>query len=578
MKTTILIVEDSATVRAALIKEIEQSTPFTCQYAETLNEAKVLLESNASDFFAAILDLNLPDAHNGEIIDTVLAYKIPSVVFTGKVDANSVELYNSKPIVEYVTKSSASDIRNVAQIINNLRQNQNETILIVDDSRTSQMLFTSLIELHGFKTMIADNGIKALEILQEHPYINIILADYHMPLMDGFELTAKIRQQYNRYEKAILAITADHHPLNIARFLKNGANDFIVKPPRKEEFYARLYHLKDSVKFYSDLQESQQLLQEHKEAVDERSIVTKTDLKGIITYANDRFVEISGYSREEILGKNHNLIRHPDMPKEAFEDMWKTVQNKQTWNGIVKNMAKDGSSYIVDATVKPLMDSHGNIKEYIGIRHDLTELFSLQEEIIETQKEIIERLGEVAESRSKETGKHIKRVAEYSALLAELYGLSSEEVHLIQMASPMHDIGKIATPDSILLKPGKLDIQEFEVMKQHAQKGYEILKGSNREIFKAAAIIAHQHHEHWDGNGYPNQLAGEAIHIYGRITALADVFDALSNKRIYKSAWGLDDTLDYIQQQRGSHFDPTLTDLFLNNLHLFLEIQKACAD
>lgn len=578
MKTDILLVEDSATIRAALIYEIEKSTSFKCQFAGTLYDAKALLESNSSDFFAAVLDLHLPDAQDGEIVDAVLAYQIPSIIFTGKVDAHSVELYNSKPIVEYVTKSSAADIRNVVQIIKNLRDNQNETILIVDDSRTSQMLFTSLVELHGFKSMIAENGVEALKILKEYPHIKIILTDYHMPLMDGFELTAKIRQKYNRYEKGILAITADYHPLNIARFLKNGANDFIVKPPRKEEFYARLYQIKDSIRFHTDLKESQLLLQEHKEAVDERSIVSKTDLKGIITYANDRFVEISGYSREEMIGSSHNMIRHPDMPKEAFEEMWKTVQNKQTWNGIVKNLAKDGSTYIVDATVRPLLDSYGNIKEYIGIRHDLTELFFLQEDIINTQKEVIERLGEVAESRSKETGKHIKRVAEYSALLAELYGLDPEEISLVQMASPMHDIGKIATPDAILLKPGKLNAEEFEIMKQHAQKGYEILKGSNREIFKTAAIIAQQHHEHWDGSGYPNQLEGENIHIYGRITALADVFDALSNKRIYKLAWKLDDTLDYIQQQRGGHFDPTLVDLFMNNLDLFLRIQETSTD
>jgi PAS domain S-box-containing protein len=466
----------------------------------------------------------------------------------------------------------------VVQIINNLHQNQNETILIVDDSRTSQMLFTSLVELHGFKSMIAENGIEALKILNEYPNINIILTDYHMPLMDGFELTAKIRQKFNHYEKGILAITSDYHPLNIALFLKNGANDFIVKPPRKEEFYARLYRIKDSIRFYADLKESQLLLEEHKEAVDERSIVSKADVNGIVTYVNDRFVQMSGYTRDEMLGKNHNIVRHPDMPKEVFTEMWKTIKNKKMWNGVIKNKAKDGSTYIVDATIKPLFDSRGNIKEYIGIRHDLTELFALQAEIIDTQKEIIERLGEVAESRSKETGKHIKRVAEYSALFGELYGLAPEEISLIQMASPMHDIGKIATPDAILLKPGKLDEQEFEIMKLHAQKGYEILKNSNREIFKAAAIIAYQHHERWDGNGYPSQLVGDNIHIYGRITALADVLDALSNKRIYKSAWKLEDTLGYIQQQRGGHFDPDLVDLFINNIDLFLQIREKCTD
>jgi PleD family two-component response regulator len=144
-----------------------------------------------------------------------------------------------------------------------------------------------LLEKHLFNTFEAHNGVEALEIIEKNPHINLILTDYHMPIMDGFELTSRLRLKYSQYEKAILAITSDGHPLNIAHFLKNGANDFISKPVRKEEFYARIYGLINMTDFYHELQVTQKLLKEHKDAVDERSIVSKTDLKGLITYAND---------------------------------------------------------------------------------------------------------------------------------------------------------------------------------------------------------------------------------------------------------------------------------------------------
>ncbi len=187
-------------------------------------------------------------------------------------------------------------------------------------------------------------------------------------------------------------------------------------------------------------------------------------------------------------------------------------------------------------------------------------------------------MGEIGETRSKETGNHVKRVALYSQKLALLYGLSYEESNILHMASPMHDIGKVGIPDAILNAPRKLNKEEYEIMKTHAKLGYEMLKYSNKPILKAAAIVANEHHEKWDGSGYPNATSGENIHIYGRITAVADVFDALGSDRVYKKAWELEKILTLFKEESGKHFDPKIVKLFLDNLELFLEIRNKFKD
>jgi len=204
---------------------------------------------------------------------------------------------------------------------------------------------------------------------------------------------------------------------------------------------------------------------------------------------------------------------------------------------------------------------------------DVTEVIELNNAIEETQREVIYAMGEIGETRSKETGNHVKRVALYSKELALLYGLSHKEADLLQMASPMHDIGKVGIADAILNAPRKLDLQEWVVMQTHAQLGYDMLKSSNKPILKAAATVAHEHHEKWDGSGYPRGIAAHEIHIYGRITALADVFDALGSERVYKKAWEIDAILELFKNESGKHFDTKLVTLFMENLDVFLEIR-----
>lgn len=206
------------------------------------------------------------------------------------------------------------------------------------------------------------------------------------------------------------------------------------------------------------------------------------------------------------------------------------------------------------------------------------ELASLHKEIEDTQKEVIFTMGEVGEFRSKETGNHVKRVAEYSYVLAKGCGLSEAEAELLRMASPMHDIGKVAIEDAILKKPGKLTDEEFDIMKTHTTMGYEVLRHSNRKIISAAAVVAYEHHEKWNGRGYPRGLKGEDIHIFGRITALADVFDALGSDRCYKKAWELEKIYALFREERGEHFDPMVVDAFFGNLDTILEIRDKHKD
>lgn len=216
--------------------------------------------------------------------------------------------------------------------------------------------------------------------------------------------------------------------------------------------------------------------------------------------------------------------------------------------------------------------------QQVIINNALAELKGLNKEIIETQKEVIFTMGSIGETRSKETGLHVKRVAEYSRLLARLSGLEEYEADLIAMASPMHDIGKVGIPDSILNKKGKLTVEEFEVMKTHVTIGYDMLKHSDRPILKTAATIALEHHEKWDGSGYPKGLKGSDIHIYGRVTALADVFDALGSERCYKKAWADEDIFALLNEQKAKHFDPNLIDMFFANLDDFFAIRTLYKD
>ncbi|MCO7208364.1 MULTISPECIES: response regulator [Pseudoalteromonas] len=188
--------------------------------------------------------------------------------------------------------------------------------------------------------------------------------------------------------------------------------------------------------------------------------------------------------------------------------------------------------------------------------------------------DLIQRLGRAAEYKDTDTGEHIARMSRYSKVLALAYGMSEYEAEQLKQAAPMHDVGKIGIPDSVLLKPGRLNETEYEHMKQHALIGAKILENSTSPLLQLAHKLALEHHEKWDGTGYPYGLKGEEISIEGRIVTIADVFDALTSKRPYKKAWSVEEALDLLKDEAGKHFDPQLVDLFIGQIDSIIEIKN----
>ncbi len=202
----------------------------------------------------------------------------------------------------------------------------------------------------------------------------------------------------------------------------------------------------------------------------------------------------------------------------------------------------------------------------------------LRDELREVHYDTILRLSTAAEFRDNETANHVKRVSEYSAIIADYMGLDHDTVDRIRIASPMHDIGKLGIPDAILKKPGRFTPEERKIMEQHCELGGQIMEGSNSDLIAMCRSVAMTHHEKWDGSGYPNGLKGEEIPIEGRIVALADVFDAIASKRVYKDAVPIDDVLAILRKDAGTHFDPTCVERFFRGLHEIREVFERLKD
>jgi len=235
--------------------------------------------------------------------------------------------------------------------------------------------------------------------------------------------------------------------------------------------------------------------------------------------------------------------------------------------GITKGFEVGGVDYLT----KPFRPK----ELLVRIQTHLKLKFLEEQKLQQTELELVYMMSTLADKHCEETSKHVQRVSEYSKLLARLIGYADEQAELIKKASAMHDIGKVTTPDHILHKPSAHTVEEKKIMKDHAQARYEILNKSKLPLMQVAAIIAHQHHEKYDGTGYPRGLKGSEIHIIGRIVAFADVLDALSSSRKYKDGWNLDEVFAFLKSQSGKHFDPRIVDLYMDNFGLFLEVKDS---
>ena len=487
----------------------------------------------------------------------------------------------------------------------NLDSKNNYKILIADDDKevhniTKDVLRNFTFEGKKIEFYSVYSGIEAIEFLKKSSDIALILLDVIMESDDaGLIVAKKIREELNNKNIRIVLRTGQPGSAPEKEVIDNyDINDYKEKT---ELTSIKLYTtIMASLRSYRDLS----IIQRNKEGLQKIITASKSifQINSLILFtegvleqlvsilnlgdpitpikASDAFFATLKDGNFELLataGKfkdkdSFNLITPNALGhlNEAFEQQCSFFQDDH-YVGYFKSKDNKNIFLYLDGCKKLDKSDQNFLKIFANNISIAFENICLNDEIIQTQKEIIQRLGGVIENRCSDTAEHVNRVAQVSYILAKAYGLDEEEANKLKLASPMHDIGKIGIRDSVLLKPSKLDRSEFEEIKKHVTIGQEILANSNRDILKIAEIVISQHHEKYDGSGYPNGLKGEDIHIYGRITAIADVFDALSFKRVYKDAWKQTQIFDYFKEQKGKHFDPKLIDIFFKNVE---QVQK----
>lgn len=484
--------------------------------------------------------------------------------------------------------------------------------IIDDDESIHQVTKVALsdFDFEGKKIEFVQgySGEEARQILREHDDIAVILLDVVMEEDHaGLKVIKYIRDELkNKNTRIVLRTGQPGQAPEREVICKYDINDY----KEKTELTARkLYTLMYScLRAYRDivaLDESRRGLEKvinasknifEKQFLDEFALGVLQQLTSILHLEKDAFIgQIQGLAAHEeddgikiVAGTGvfdetvgQDVLNHlPDDMKQLMRlgDDHAELHNEDRY--LAMATGQDGKKNIIYLT---------GIQHRSELDKHLVDLFcqnvlvafdnlSLRDQITETQRELVYRLGEAVESRSKETGNHVKRVAEISKLLALKTGMPLAQAEVLKHASPMHDLGKIGIPDAILNKPGKLDADEWSTMQSHAMIGYEMLNGSKREILKLGGVLSLEHHEKWDGTGYPLGKAGEEITLESRITTIADVYDALASDRCYKKAWPLDKVYSFFKEQRGHHFDPQLVDLLFDNIEAVNRIRDRYQD
>ncbi len=475
-------------------------------------------------------------------------------------------------------------------------------ILIVDDDEEVHTITTLVLRQFRYENspltfLHAYNGADAQRLMAEHPDIAVILLDVVMEQEDsGLQVVEYVRNHLrNAFVRIILRTGQPGQAPEERIIVEYDINDYKEKTELSSQklftvMLSSLRTYRHLLTIDANREGLKNIIQASASLFEQRSVKllasgVLTQLVAILGMSPDAMVcqvsdldeEISPENIEVLAGSGcyEDLVQSAvgrELPPHLVTDLNRAWDKKcclclddrfvgffPSESGVGVLLYCEGWNQLDDL-------SKSLVEVYCTNVHAAFENVLLNQEIEDTQKEIIYTLGEIAEARSRETGSHVKRVSSISRILGKNFGLSLAEVEMLRLAAPMHDIGKVAIPDGILNHPGKLSEDDFSTMQHHTEIGSVMLSSSPRAIMKAAAIIALQHHEKYDGTGYPEGLKGEDINIFARIVALADVYDALNNDRVYRKAFKPEEVLAYIKEERGRHFDPALVDVFFDNL------------
>jgi PAS domain S-box-containing protein len=408
---------------------------------------------------------------------------------------------------------------------------------------------------------------------------DLALCDIQMPGESGLTLAKEVIQEHPR--TAVVLVTGEDNPEIAEEAFGFGVHGYLVKPfwPGQLMITAMNALRRRDLEIAADA---------HSKALEDR-LQMLMDRAPVPIYIKDRerryllanrvAHEVAGMAAGELIGRRDADFMSPEAERVVAESD-RRILNAGGTHQAEETLMVGGEERTYFSVKFPFVDESGQIAGISGISTDITgkkqaerlreELARSQERAIEelraSRQETVERLAKALEMHDADTGRHVNRMASVAAFLAHRLGLERDWVLLLRAAAPMHDVGKVATPDGILRKEGPLDDDEREEMQRHTTVGYQILADSGSELLRLAATVSLTHHERWDGTGYPQGLAGEEIPIEGRITAVADVFDALLSDRCYRSALSVEDAVEVMAAGRGTHFDPRIVDTLLDHL------------
>jgi PAS domain S-box-containing protein len=352
-----------------------------CESAYTIDQAQKLLEHTFFDYL--ITDIDLPD---GDGIDLIRKFRnvknVKFIILSDSSDIHYKEYMYFKGIVDYIINTGCVEYmtQNIYNTIHTIESNNSHNnILVIEKSKKIYEQIRDLLSPRNYRINYLNDLSKAYEIIKDNDY-NLVIIDFD--LNDSFKFISNVK--YNMDYSLPFIMLSDSGRINeTARIAyKYGANECLRKPILPEEFILKVDHLVEQSRVINELLEQKNILESYKMIVDETSIVSKTDPNGIITYANDMFCKVSGYSKEELIGHSHNIIRHPDTPQTLFQEMWRTIKDeKNIWHGIIKNRAKNGEEYVVKTYIMPVLNEDDEIEKFIALRIDLTHMKDNKEEI-----------------------------------------------------------------------------------------------------------------------------------------------------------------------------------------------------
>ena len=378
----ILIVDDSKSTNF-IVNKIFTNLNYNCFCAFTIAQAKEIIKSQRIDYI--VLDINLPDGNGFEIIKQLENNTTTKIfVLTTETDKHFRDITYQKGIIDFIEKKGnfLYKIGQLPSLVEHLEKNKFKTILVVDDSIVIQEQLKSLLQNRNYNVELADDADIAWEIIS-NTSIDLILLDLQLKHSYGLDfLVDKHVEIIDQRKIPVMIISGSVDATVIRDGLKAGAVDILSKPYIAEEVMLKVDLWIDYRQKEDEVLRSQQLLEQYKLAVDRSAMVSKADPSGKITYVNDEFCSTSGYTKEEILGKNHNIVRDEDISKNIFKTMWHTIKDlKKPWQGELKNKAKDGSSYWVNSIINPILNAKGDIIEYIAIRNDITDQKNIELEV-----------------------------------------------------------------------------------------------------------------------------------------------------------------------------------------------------